>query len=188
MDQSLVMTVIGEDRPGLVEMLARTVAENDGNWLESRMSHLGGKFAGILQVSVPEGKVAALLETLGKLEAQGLRVTSEQSAVPQETVQPLRLELVGADHIGIVRDIAALLARLQINVEEFTTDCEPAPMSGQMLFRATALLHLPPDMTVDNLHAELEDLAHDLLVDINLPDAAVEDDHGHGASAAPAGH
>lgn len=168
MDQSLVMTAIGDDRPGLVELLARTVAEHDGNWLESRMSHLGGKFAGILRVSVPEEKAAALLDTLAALSAQGLKVTSEPSASPPQEVQPLRLELVGADHIGIVRDIAARLTRAQINVEDFTTDCVPAPMSGQMLFRATALLRLPPGLSQEDLHRDLEDLAHDLLVDINL--------------------
>ena len=42
MEESLVMTVMGEDRPGLVEALARTVSERGGNWLESRMSHLAG--------------------------------------------------------------------------------------------------------------------------------------------------
>lgn len=168
MNQSLVMTVIGDDRPGLVEMLARTVAEHDGNWLESRMSHLGGKFAGILRVSVPAEKAASLLDTLRELDAQGLRVTSEQSPEAQQDVQRLRLELVGADHIGIVRDIAARLRESQVNVEEFTTDCVPAPMSGQMLFRATALLGLPPGMSQDDLHGDLEGLAQDLLVDINL--------------------
>ena len=171
MDRSMVMTVIGDDRPGLVEMLARTVAEHDGNWLESRMSHLAGKFAGILRVGVPEERAATLLEALAGLEAQGLKVISEQSAVPPRQVQTLRLELVGADHIGIVRDIAARLTAAQINVEEFSTDCVPAPMSGQMLFKATALLGLPPDTTTDDLRAELEDLAHDLQVEINLADA-----------------
>lgn len=174
MDQSLVMTAIGDDRPGLVELLAHTVAQHDGNWLESRMSHLGGKFAGILRISVPEERAPALLDALAGLSAQGLTVTSESSASPPQEIQPLRLELVGADHIGIVRDIAARLTRAQINVEEFTTDCVPAPMSGQMLFRATALLRLPAGLSQQDLHRDLEDLAHDLLVDISL--AAVEGD------------
>ena len=53
MQRLLVMTVIGQDRPGLVESVAALVAENGGNWLESRMSRLGGHFAGILRVEVP---------------------------------------------------------------------------------------------------------------------------------------
>lgn len=168
MDQSLVMTVIGDDRPGLVEMLARSVSEHGGNWLESRMSHLGGKFAGILRVSVPEDGVAGLLETLRDLDVRGLRVVSEESAAPQADRRPVRLELVGADHTGIVRDITGLLSERRVNVEEFTTDCVPAPMSGGVLFKATALLVLPPDMSTDDLRADLEALAHDLMVDIAL--------------------
>lgn len=175
MNQSLVMTVIGDDRPGLVELLARTVAEHGGSWLESRMSHLAGKFAGILRVSVPQDQAAALLATLTGLESQGLRVSSEEATEGLQKAQALRLELVGADHIGIVRDIAALLTRARVNVEEFTTDCVPAPMSGQMLFRATALLGLPPGMSQDDLHRDLEDLAHDLLVDISLASAGQDD-------------
>jgi len=162
------MTVMGDDRPGLVEMLAQSVARHDGNWLESRMSHLGGKFAGILRVSVPEEEAAALLETLRGLDVQGLRVISEQSAAPEPSSRPVRLELVGADHTGIVRDIAGLLAKRCVNVEEFTTDCVPAPMSGDVLFKATALLVLPEGLSADDLLADLETLAHDLMVDIHL--------------------
>ena len=50
---NLVLTLIGPDRPGLVEAVAQPIAANGGNWLESRMAHLGGKFAGILRVDVP---------------------------------------------------------------------------------------------------------------------------------------
>ncbi len=168
MNESLVMTIIGDDRPGLVEALARTVTAHEGSWLESRMARLGGKFAGILRVSVPNDRVDPLLETLRALDTQGLRVTSELGTAPQERPQAIRLELVGSDQLGIVRDISALLTSKRINVEEFTTDCEPAPMSGQALFKATALLHLPPGVSEDELRSSLEDLASDLMVDISL--------------------
>jgi glycine cleavage system regulatory protein len=168
MNENLVMTVIGDDRPGLVEMLAHTVSSHDGSWLESRMARLGGKFAGILRVSIPADSVDSLLETLRGLDEKGLRVTSERSIAPEPRPQPVRLELVGSDHLGIVRDISALLTRQQINVEEFTSDCEPAPMSGQQLFKATVLLHLPVGLTADELRTSLEGLATDLMVDITL--------------------
>ena len=168
MNETLVMTLIGDDRPGLVEALARTVSAHEGSWLESRMARLGGKFAGILRVSVPADNVDPLLETLRALDAQGLRVTSECGTAPEQRSQPVRLELMGADHLGIVRDISALLTSQHINVDEFTTDCEPAPMSGQPLFKATALLHLPPGVSEDELRSSLENLASDLMVDISL--------------------
>ena len=169
MNINQVLTVIGEDRPGLVELLARAVSEQGGNWLESRMSHLGGKFAGILRVSVPEEKASALLAALRGLDEEGLRVVAEQSDEAAEGGgQPVQLDLVGADRVGIVRDVTAVLTRLQVNVEEFTTECKPAPMSGQMLFTATAQLRLPPGTSEDDLREQLEQLAQDLVVDITL--------------------
>lgn len=174
MNQSLVMTVIGNDRPGLVEMLARTVSEHGGSWVESRMSHMAGKFAGILRVAVPGDRVASLLETLRAEDMGGLTVVCEPSSDTQEPAEPVRFELVGADHIGIVREIAALLRKLRVNVEELTTDCVDAPMSGQTLFKATGLLRLPPGVSESDLCKALEDLAEDLMVDINIGGSAVK--------------
>jgi glycine cleavage system regulatory protein len=96
---SLVLTLIGQDRPGLVNSLSEQIAAFDGNWLESRMARLAGKFAGILLVSVPEANVEALTNALRGLESQGLRVTVEKS--PREKVVQshyiFTLELVGQD-------------------------------------------------------------------------------------------
>ena len=70
----LVLTVIAEDQPGLVERLAQCIAEHGGNWLESRMSRMAGQFAGILRVAVPSEAHAALTAALQGLQAQGIRV------------------------------------------------------------------------------------------------------------------
>src|SRR5215468_8514847 len=104
----LVLTLIGPDRPGLVEAVAGIVAAHGGNWLESRMTHLAGKFAGILRAELPPDRVA------GALEARGLKVIAETAPrgaagaapAPQRTMD---LELVGLDRPGIVREIAQLL-------------------------------------------------------------------------------
>ena len=74
MQLALVMTVIGPDRPGLVESVAGLVAEQGGNWLESRMSRLGGQFAGILRVQISAEKEAALVSSLKQLEAENARL------------------------------------------------------------------------------------------------------------------
>src|SRR5687767_1257520 len=71
---TLVMTVIGADRPGLVQMVASRVADHGGNWLESRMCRLGGQFAGILRVEVPVERRDDLVNALRTLEVDGLRV------------------------------------------------------------------------------------------------------------------
>ena len=167
---SLVLTVIGPDRPGIVERLAQTIASHEANWLESRMSHLAGQFAGLLRASVPEENAAALTAALGQLTADGLRVLIEQTASADTTAERrlLRLELVGNDRPGIVRDISRVLAERGVNVEDLATECNAAPMSGGMLFKATAELQAPRELSLEELHRTLEGLANDLMVEITL--------------------
>ncbi len=169
MSTFLVLTIIGEDRPGLVESLSDTVAAHGGNWLESRMAHLAGRFAGILRVSVEEGRAEDLRRDLAALQSRGLSVVVERGAAkPPAPAARLRLEILGADHPGIIRDIARALAERGINVEELETESVSAPMSGEMMFRASAELQAASDFAVEELRAKLEELANDLVIDVTL--------------------
>ena len=170
MERFLVLTVIGEDKPGLVESLAQTITGHDGNWLESRMVHLAGKFAGVLRVSVPPSRMDSLMRAFEGLAADGLKVACEPGAEARERFRLVRLELMGADHPGIVRDLSTALARRRVNVEDLHTGCVDAPMSGEKLFQASARLQLPPELSVDDLRRELESVAQDLMVDVTLVD------------------
>ena len=173
MTNSLVLTVIGPDQPGLVEAVAETVAEHGGSWEGSRMARLAGYFAGILEVRVPGDAAAALFKALHELEARGLRVIVEDARGDAEPApfRSLALELVGQDRPGIIRDISAGLAAIGVNVAELSTQCSPAPMSGETLFSATALLHLPATRSLGELREALEKIAADLMVDIDLAEA-----------------
>lgn len=164
--KALVLTCIGEDRAGLVEALAQTVNAHGGNWLQSRMARLGGRFAGILQVEVPPEREAELLVALAELEGRGLRVVTEaaQGAEPRET--PLELEIIGQDRPGIVHEISRVLAANGVNVDELDTGCESAPESGEQLFHARAVLHAPAAVDQEKLFGELEAIALDLMVDV----------------------
>jgi glycine cleavage system regulatory protein len=164
----LVLTIIGADRPGLVELLARTVADHGGNWEASRMARMAGRFAGILRVSIPAGSADPLVEGLRALEGQGLRVVVEPSApaAPAEGHRRLRLELIGNDRAGVIRDVSTALAEREVNVEELSTECASAPMSGGMLLKVTAELCCPPSVPVDELRGELEQLVSDFIVDL----------------------
>jgi glycine cleavage system regulatory protein len=171
MTRSLILTIIGEDEPGLVEAVSRTVAAHNGNWLESRLSHMAGKFAGIARVEVPPDDVKALTDALGKLGARGLRVAVEPGSVPRDEVfTPASLELVGSDHPGIIRDISEALSRAGVNIEELSTERTAAPMSGEALFRATARLRLPAGSHREDLVRRLEQVAQNLMVDVRLVD------------------
>jgi len=166
----LVMTIISPDRTGVVESIARVVAEHGGNWLESRMCRLGGEFAGILRIEIPAEKKSALLDALQRLQANGLQITvrADQSAPAPAAGRQTTLEIVGSDRPGIVREITAALARAGVNVEEFTSEVSSAPMSGETLFKAGARLHLPERCDVAALKKDLEKIAADLMVDLTL--------------------
>ena len=165
----LVLTVIGDDRPGLVEQLANTVTANSGNWLESSMSQLAGKFAGILKVSVADDKADKMVSDLqslsGSLKLVIEKVSGEEEAAQQQTVS---LSLVGNDRPGIVKEISAALASQGVNVEELNTHCAPAPMTGEMLFTVKSQLKVPAGLDIEALKTGLEDIADDLIVDINF--------------------
>jgi glycine cleavage system regulatory protein len=166
---TLTLTCIGDDRPGLVSDLAGVVRAHEGSWERSQMARLAGKFAGILQVEVPDTHAQALLADLDGLADVGLLVTVERTDVPagRET-QRLDLELLGADHPGIVAEISASLAGRGIGIEELTTGLREAPMAGGLLFEARAVLDVPPGLGSDELRAMLEGLADELMVDIAL--------------------
>ena len=172
MNKYLVITVIGADRPGLVELLARTLAAYDANWLESRMAKLAGRFAGMVEVDVPETNFGRLIATLEELKAEGLNVMVDTGLTEQagDNYHHVHLELVGQDRVGIVREISAALARHGVNIEKLHTESVSASMSGETLFRAWADLHVPNDIDKDELQQSLEVLADELMVDINLAD------------------
>lgn len=167
---SLVLTIIGPDKPGLVELLSQTIADHQGNWLESGMSRLAGKFAGILITEVPTDQADALTDALTALESQGLKVVAERTAEPESASnqQSFTLELVGHDKPGIVREISQALAKRHINVERLSTELTSGSMSAELLFKASADLSAPADADLDDLQESLEAIANDLMVDITL--------------------
>lgn len=170
MQTPVVMTVLGKDRTGLVESLASLVAEYGGNWMESRMCRLGGEFAGILRVHVPSDRLPALTSALEKLNDRGLMVTMrpDEAAAAQASQNLMGLELVGHDRPGIVRQLTAALAARGVNVEELSTECVSAPMSGETLFKAEARLLVPGACDPEKLRADLEKIAADMMVDLRL--------------------
>ncbi len=169
MTSFLVLTLIGDDKPGLVESLAKTIAQHSGNWLESNMSQLAGKFAGILRVSVAEENRDALVEAL-KSMPNGLKCIVEHATPPATIGAPVTVELslVANDRPGIIKEIFEALAAMRINVESLVTSCSPAPMTSAELFSAKATINIPPTLEIDHLQEEIEKLADELIVEIKL--------------------
>lgn len=168
---TLVLTVIGDDRSGLVSALAKVVADHGGSWQQSQMARLGGKFAGIVLVAAPDEGVAGLTEALQSLSAEGLldvAVTPSGRVADPYPGTRMSLQLIGQDRPGIVREVSAALASHGVSIEELTTATSEAPQAGGMLFEARATLLMPAGVGSGELQSTLEAIAHELMVDIDL--------------------
>ena len=170
MNTSIILTVIADDQPGIIEAVSEALGHHDGNWTRSSMSSLAGQFAGILLASVPSDKTDACLAELHGLETRGLHIIAHVSGEEPDTgkTQEYVLGLVGNDRPGIIHDITSVLASHGVSVIDLETSVEGASMGGGELFKARAQLLIPDGGDIYALEAELEDIANDLMVNISL--------------------
>lgn len=169
---SLVLAVVSDDRPGIIEILSKVILDHGGEWTDSKMLVMGGKFAGILLVDLPCRERRPFFDAMDAFKLQGLRVIVEEADQEDEReYYELNLEMVGQDRPGIVREITQLLAKNDIQVESLESRVESASMSGEALFFATALVNVPANVNLELLEGEFEGLANELMVDIKLLDS-----------------
>ncbi len=168
MKTSIVLTIIADDQPGIVNTVSKALYNHGGGWTDSSMSSLAGQFAGILLASVPSEEADACVEELHQLKSQGLQViahVSSESSILEETHEYI-LDLVGNDRDGIVHDISTVLANHNVNLLNLDTISESASMGGGDLFKARAKLVVPASADIDDLEDDLENIANELMVDI----------------------
>ncbi len=171
MPRTFIITFIGDDRPGLVESLSNVISAQGGNWLDSQLAQLSGKFAGLISVSLPNEDGAALEAALDALAEEGIsvRVTPCDAGVAIAAQERLiSLTVLGPDRTGIVREVSAALSRRSINVVTMETHVAPAPMSSELLFEARVEASLPSGAKLDDLHDTLELIADEMHMDITL--------------------
>jgi len=173
MSVELVLTILSRDHPGIVEALADTVTAHSGNWIESSMARLGGEFAGILRVSAPKENIEGLVEALKGLSESDIEVTvhRDRSAPPQGG-HKVKLSLTGLDHPGIVLEVSRALAGFDANIEELHTESFTGSMGGEAMFSVDAQIVLPDTLDTDEVRTVLEQIAHDIMVDIELEETA----------------
>ncbi|MDN5798089.1 MAG: ACT domain-containing protein [Intrasporangium sp.] len=168
----LVLTVIGDDRAGLVEALSQVVTDHAGNWEDSQMAELAGKFAGIVVVTVPKAEAEALTDALrgldGLLEVSAHPGAEAEQAEPAEGAERLTIDVLGNDRPGIVHDVSAVLAEAGLSIERMSTESRDAPMAGGRLFEAHVVVRVPSSVDLAAVRAGLERLATELLVDIEV--------------------
>jgi glycine cleavage system regulatory protein len=165
---TLILTVAGADRPGLVAAVADVVDAHGGNWENSSLAELAGTFAGVIEVSVPAEGAAELERALRALE--GLLTvavrTGSDAAASDDRV--LEIQVLGNDRPGIVREISGVLNAHALSIEELATETRDAAMAGGRLFEASVTAKVPASVDLDALQADLERLAAEIQVDITL--------------------
>lgn len=167
----MVLTVIGDDRAGLVASLSEVISKHDGNWERSQMAELAGKFAGIVIVSVPDGNaedLTAALRGLGGLLEVAAHPGSEAT---QESADKLSIELLGNDRPGIVHEVSSVLSRHHLSIETIETTTREAPMAGGQLFEGHMVVRVPAAADKAAIRSDLERLTTELLVDIAVSEA-----------------
>lgn len=173
MQRKFLLTAIGEDRPGIVSRLTEVLVSQNANLEESRMAILGGEFAAIVLIAVPEDvDVDVLTVELGKLQKDGITVTLKKTT-PLDAARfadcvQYRLELTGADHEGIVFKISQLLRNHSINIQTMETEVVPAPMTATPLFQLRAVIAAPRTLSFGELKKQLDKVAEAESVDINI--------------------
>ena len=167
---SLVVSIIGPDRPGIVSLVSERAQRHGANWAASRMTRLAGEFAGMVHFEVPHANADALVTALRGLEANGLQVVVARSdaVAPLASLRSVELELVGEDRIGIVSSVTRVLAERGVSIESIHTELVRSGVSGKETFRIGAHLLVPVGVSVDVVRGELETLAGEMMVDIAL--------------------
>ncbi len=163
-----MLTVIGSDRAGLVEAVARIVDQHGGNWENSQLAELAGTFAGVIQVSVPESRADELHNALSRLD-ELLTVAVHHAAIAEPAPRrQVTFTVLGNDHPGIVRDISSALRAQDVSIDHLTTQTRDAAMAGGRLFEATIVARMPASIDFDAVRTQLERLAAEIQVDIAL--------------------
>lgn len=172
MRSQLLVTSIGEDRPGIVARLTEVFVANGANLEESRMAILGGEFAAIMLVSIASNQIPTMEKELAKLQSEGISVSTRKTSAhdPARFSGYSKYEIVlkGADHEGIVHKISSYLKDQSINIESVETLVVNAPVTGSPLFQMRAAIQVPPNISRNELQKNLDAVGQEESVDIEL--------------------
>jgi len=172
MRKNIVLTLTGTDRIGIVDSVTEMLVKYDGNVETSRMARLGGEFAMLMLISIPEEQVTPFDKNVASLREQGFQVSTKQTGQNHEQKYagwlPYQIEVHGADQEGIVHQVAHYLTERGINIETMDTGVVPAPMSGTLFFSMTAVVLAPPNLPHKDWQSDLDEVADRLNVEIKI--------------------
>ncbi|HEB94636.1 MAG TPA: glycine cleavage system protein R [Gammaproteobacteria bacterium] len=171
MENYLVITALGEDRPGIVGQLSEAVLDSGCNIIDSRMTVLGGEFAVILMAGGKWNELAKLEDTLpglGKrldLTLINKRTTDNN---PATDLMPYTVEVITLDQPGIVYRLSSFFASRNINIQELNTIRYAAAHTGTSMFALSLTANVPASIHVATLRDEFLDFCEAQNMDATL--------------------
>lgn len=167
-NNQLVLSALGEDRPGIIDELSRCVLDSGCMVLDSRMAVLGGDFALLLQVGGNWNNIAKLENQVAGLESRlGLTISSKRTADKSaaENMLPYGVDVVALDQPGIVHNLARFFSHRHINIQEMITSSYPAPHSGTVMFSVHMSVEIPAKTQISTLREEFMEFCEEMNLD-----------------------
>jgi len=171
MNSYLVISALGNDRPGIVKQVSKTILDQGGNINESRMTVLGGEFALMLLVNGDSENLQLLQQQLPQLATQlGLTIVTQGTSLRQsaQTQLPYIAHIVAMDHPGIVHEVTDFFADRGINIEVLNTDTYPAPHTGAPMFALELTISIPKEHAISQLKEQFNEFCNSLNLDATL--------------------
>lgn len=175
-EQFLVVTAVGDDRPGIVAELTALLAERGASVADSRMAVLGGEFALLMLVEATSGDLVALRSEIERVgESLGLQMLLRETESPEThragRVRSYEVRVHALDHPGIVHAVARAVRELGGNVVSLETTAYEAPVTGASLFEMTLCADFPPEVSAARLRETLEGVSEAANADIEVAPA-----------------
>lgn len=167
----LVISALGEDRPGIVNRLSKVLLDQGCNIEDSRMTVLGGEFAIMLLVEGKWNTLAKVENVLPELERQlGMTIIAKRTGerATGKNLLPYGVDVVAMDHPGIVNNLAEFFAERNINIEDMSTSSYAAAHTGTPMFSVRMTVGIPSDIHIAGLREEFMDYCDDLNLDAVL--------------------
>lgn len=171
MNQKLVITALGKDRPGIVDELSSTLFTHQLNIEDSRMSVLGGEFAIQLLVSGDKQAISSFIDQKQQAESalnMTLTVKTTEAATPSKALAPYDVEVIAIDNPGIVHKLASFFSARQINIVDLGTEKYAAPHTGTPMFALHMTIGIPTEINIAGLRDEFLNMCDELNLDAKI--------------------
>ncbi len=173
MQSHAILTILSDDKPGVVELIANAIERVGGNWVDSHLQNVHGKFAGIVVVSIGSNMEDSLAQSLEKLSQEGIHLQFTWTKLSEQEANHTtykRIHVIGPDRTGIVKEISGALAERSINLVGLVSERSSTPWTGEPLFQAEAEIDVPTAIDFDELIDRLQLIAEELGLEVTISD------------------